>query len=202
MVVVGSGIMGERLGAGNAALALLANSIATGLGLFALIVGFAPYCGTEFNPLVSCVMRPLHALATVATVGVQVAGAVSGVWLAHAMFDLPILQHSMHGRGGAGRWIGEGVATFGLLFIVLSTRDKGSVVVGACVGAYIAAAYWFTSSTSFANPAVTIARAMTDTFAGIAPADVAPFVAAQIAGASLAWWTYRAMSRPVPDGDA
>ena len=188
--VVGSGIMAERLAGGNVAIALLANAIATGAALYALIVTFSPHSGAEFNPVVTMalIFRGLalpgrivpHVLA-------QFAGAIAGVWLAHVMFDLPIVQTSLKVRTGVGQWTGEAVATFGLVLVVLlgAVAEK-SPSLAAVVACYITAAYWFTSSTSFANPAVTVARALSDTFAGIAPADVPAFIAAQLLGAALA----------------
>jgi glycerol uptake facilitator-like aquaporin len=187
--VVGSGIMGERLAAGNDAVALLANSIATGGALFALIVVLAPVSGAHFNPLVTLVavasgeIAGRDALAYVAT---QVVAAVAGVILAHVMFDLPLLQASVRLRTGAGQWIAEAVATFGLILVIAGTARRGVVLVAATVALYIMAAYWFTASTSFANPAVTLARSLTATFSGIQPGDVAAFVAAQAVGALAA----------------
>jgi glycerol uptake facilitator-like aquaporin len=187
--VVGSGIMAERLAGGNVAIALLANAIATGAALYALIVTFSPHSGAEFNPVVTMalIFRGLalpgrivpHVLA-------QFAGAIAGVWLAHVMFALPILQVSHKVRSGVGQWTGEAVATFGLVLVVLLGASRKSPSLPAVVACYITAAYWFTSSTSFANPAVTVARALSDTFAGIAPADVPAFIAAQLLGAALA----------------
>jgi len=181
-VVVGSGILGERLDAGNAAIALLANSIATGAGLFVLISVLSPISGAHFNPAVSCVFwrrGELSASRFVTYVAAQVAGAVVGVWIAHAMFDLPVLQAGVKVRTGTGQWISEGVATGGLLATILLGLRANARAVPALVAAYIAAAYWFTASTSFANPAVTIARSLTDTFAGIRAIDVPGFIAAQ-----------------------
>lgn len=189
-IVVGSGVMGERIAEGNAAIVLLANSLATGAGLFVLIVVFAPYSGAEFNPLVTG-LNALEArtspVAAAATIAAQIAGAGFGVLVAHAMFDLPLLSLSHKAREGSGQLVAELVATFGLVLTVRETRERGPVVAGACIGAYIAAAYWFTASTSFANPAVTLARALTPTFAGIAPQYVAPFMLAQLLGALLAY---------------
>jgi len=187
-VVVGSGIMGERLAGGNVAIALLANSFATGCGLFVLIVIFAPLSGSHFNPLVSILARFQGALdgrAMVLFIVAQVAGALAGVALAHGMFDLEPWAPSIKARTGAGQWLAEGVATFGLMLAILGARRYGTVTVAAVVGAYIAGAYWFTASTSFANPAVTLARAFTPTFAGIAPEGVLAFVIAQSMGAGL-----------------
>ena len=187
-VVVGSGVMGERLAGGNAAIALLANSFATGCGLFVLILVLSPVSGAHFNPLVSALVRFEGAIGTgtlVLFVLAQLAGALSGVALAHAMFDMTFWAPSPTARTGAGQWLAEGVATFGLALLILGARNYGIATLAAAIGAYIAAAYWFTASTSFANPAVTIARALTPTFAGIAPAHVAAFIVAQCAGAAL-----------------
>lgn len=187
--VVGSGIMGERLAGGNDALALLANSAATGCALAALIVALAPASGAHFNPLVSAAFALrgiLPAARMPPYLAAQFAGALIGVLLAHAMFDLPLLQISSRARTGAGQWLSEGVATFGLLFLVLSCERQRAAAAPFLIGAYIAAAYWFTASTSFANPAVTLARGFTATFAGIDPAHVLPFIAAQLAGAAAA----------------
>lgn len=187
--VVGSGIMAERLSGGNFGLALLANAVATGAALIALIVTFGPISGAHFNPAVTLVFaarRTLGWFDAVAYVVAQFAGAVAGVWMAHLMFDLPILQSSVHTRVGLGQWVGEIVATFGLIAVILSGARHHVAALPYAVAAYITAAYWFTSSTSFANPAVTLARALTDTFAGIAPNGVAGFIAAQLAGAATA----------------
>jgi len=184
-VVVGSGIMGERLAAGNAAVALLANSLATGCGLFVLISTLGPVSGAHFNPVVSALFWWRGEIAParlVAYVLAQLAGAVIGVWLAHAMFDLPLLQTSVKIRASSGQWISEGVATVGLLATIVLGLRAHAKAVPALVAAYITAAYWFTASTSFANPAVTLARSFTDTFAGIRPADVSAFIVAQTVG--------------------
>ena len=188
-VVVGSGIMGETLAGGHDAIALLANSLATGFGLFALIVAFASRSGAHFNPVVTALLAvrgefPKREIA--GYIGAQFAGAIAGVLLAHAMFDLPLLQASLKARWSLGQWISEGVATFGLVFVVLSCTGERRWAAPAAIGAYIAAAYWFTASTAFANPAVTVARSLTATFAGIDPAHVAPFLLAQILGAVAA----------------
>jgi glycerol uptake facilitator-like aquaporin len=183
-IVVGSGVMGERLDAGNAAVALLANSLATGAGLFVLISVLAPVSGAHFNPAVSCVFwhrGELPASRLIAYVAAQVMGAVLGVWIAHAMFDLPILQAGTKVRTGTGQWLSEGVATGGLLGTILLGLRANARAVPALVATYITAAYWFTASTSFANPAVTIARSLTETFAGIRAVDVPGFIAAQAA---------------------
>ena len=184
--VVGSGIMGAKLAGGNIAIALLANSIATAAILFVLITIFGPLSGAHFNPVVSLVMmlkKDISSASAASYVIVQIAGAITGVVAAHAMFDLPLVQISVAGRTGSGQWIAEALATFGLIITILGTVKFAPERVAAAVGLYILSAYWFTASTSFANPAVTIARALTDTFAGIAPADVALFILAQITGA-------------------
>ena len=187
-VVVGSGIMGERLADGNNAIALLANSLATGFGLFALIIAFGPRSGAHFNPVVTALLAvrgDFPRKDVVAYVISQFVGAIAGVLLAHAMFDLPLLQISLKERSSIGQWISEAVATFGLVFVVLSCTKERISIAAAALGAYIAAAYWFTASTSFANPAVTLARSLTATFAGIDPAHVVPFIVAQSVGAAL-----------------
>lgn len=200
-VVVGSGVMGERLAGGNVAIALLANAAATAGGLYVLIVLFGPLSGAHFNPAVTLVMRlrsetlPAPAFAYVA---VQCVAAVAGVLLAHAMFGEVPWQPGDHVRSGAAQWLSEGVATFGLLLTILLGVRHRPQAIPALVAAYIFAAYWFTASTSFANPAVTIARAFTRTFAGIRPADVGGFVVAQLAGALLAW----GVARLLAPGDA
>ena len=189
--VVGSGIMGERLAGGNQNLALLANSLATGFALIALIIAFAPRSGAHFNPVVTiafAVRGEFPKREVVAYLAAQACGAILGVLAAHAMFDLPLLQYSEKVRTGAGQWWSEVVASFGLVFVILSCDRK---TVPYAVGAYIAAAYWFTASTSFANPAVTVARALTDTFCGIRPSDVVPFIVSQLAGMGLALWADR-----------
>lgn len=187
--VVGSGIMGEKLAGGSAAIALLANSLATGAGLVALLLAFGPISGAHFNPVVTLALAarretpwkeaPLY-------IAVQVLGALLGVWLTHYMFDLPLLQASRHVRTGGPQWASELLATAGLLAVILGCARSRPSAVPFAVGSYITAAYWFTSSTSFANPAVTLARAFSDTFVGIRPADVAGFVVAQFAGAAAA----------------
>lgn len=199
--IVGSGIMAERLAGGNLALALLANAIATGAALYALITAFGPWSGAHFNPAVTLAIASLGAMRwrdVTPYVVAQVVGAACGVWLAHLMFALPILQWSGHARTGLGQWAGEVAATFGLLLIIESGRRKAPAALPAAVAAYITGAYWFTSSTSFANPAVTLARSMTDTFAGIGPNDVPGFMIAQgvasIAAIGAARWLFD--SRP------
>lgn len=194
--VVGSGIMAERLSGGNVAVALLANTGATAAMLYVLIAMLAPLSGAHFNPAVSLVMR-LRGEGTwtglAALVAVQIGAGILGVWTVHAMFDLPVLQVSQHLRGGPGQGLGEFVATFGLVATILLTARHRPQSIPASVALYIAAAYWFTSSTSFANPAITLARALTDSFAGIAPASVPLFVAAQLAGALTAHWFDRVL---------
>ena len=189
IAVVGSGIAAERLAGGNIAIALLANAIATGGALYALIVTFAPISGAHMNPIVTLAAALLDGFPwrrVAPYVAIQIAAAVCGVAVAHAMFDLPLVQASTHVRTGLGQWIGEAVATAGLLVVIWGSSRHGVTTTAAAVALYITGAYWFTSSTSFANPAVTIARSMTDTFAGIAPGDVVGFIAAQAVGAALA----------------
>lgn len=189
-VVVGSGIMGERLSGGNVAIALLANAAATFGGLYVLIALLGPISGAHFNPAVTLVMRlrgePLPAAAW-AYVLVQCIGGVLGVMAAHAMFGEALWQPGDQARTGGAQWFSEAVATFGLLLTILLGVRHRPQAVPLLVAAYIFAAYWFTASTSFANPAVTLARGFTQTFAGIAPADIACFAIAQIVGALLAW---------------
>ena len=187
--VVGSGVMGVQLAAGNDAIALLANAGATAGVLYVLIVLFGPISGAHFNPAVTLAMRVRGDLGTgeaLAYVATQVLAAVVGVLLAHAMFGLPLLQPGLHARTGAAQWLSEGVATFGLLLTILLGLRHRPNAIPALVASYIFAAYWFTASTSFANPAVTLARGLTQTFAGIRPMDVPAFVLAQLAGAGLA----------------
>jgi glycerol uptake facilitator-like aquaporin len=188
IAVVGSGIAAERMAGGNTAIALLANAVATGGALFALIMVFAPMSGAHMNPAVSltaALCGELRAKQLPVYVIAQVLGALVGVLIAHAMFELPMIQASDHVRSGGAQWLSEFVATLGLLGVVWGTKAKGVQTVAASVALYIMGAYWFTSSTSFANPAVTLARAMTDTFAGIRPDDVLGFVAAQLVAVSL-----------------
>jgi glycerol uptake facilitator-like aquaporin len=193
-VIIGSGIMGEQLAQGNTAIALLANALATGAGLSVLILVFGPASGAHFNPLVSIAEAtrsglswrevPLYAAA-------QIAGAFAGVAAAHAMFGKPLFSASRHVRAGWPMLWSEAVAAFGLLLAILAVSKTRPAAVPFAVGAYITAAYWFTASTSFANPAVTLARAASDTFAGIRPDDVFGFVAAQAIGALAACLLYR-----------
>ena len=188
-VVVGSGTMGERLAAGNVALALLANSLATGAALVVLILQYGPISGAHFNPVVTLAMarRGDFSRNEIALyIGAQVIGALLGVGMAHAMFGLPLFSLGSHARTGGGQWFSEMVATFGLVSLVLMLSRARPQALPAAVGLYIAAAYWFTASTSFANPAVTLARSVTDTFAGIRPADAPAFILAQFAGMLLA----------------
>lgn len=189
IAVVGSGIMAERLAQGNDAVALLANALATGGALIALITVFAPISGAHFNPAVTlfeCVGGGRPWRNTVLYLPAQIAGAIAGVLTAHAMFTLPLVQTSTHARASTGELIGEIVATFGLLLTIWGTARSRPEAVPTTVAAYIVGAYWFTSSTSFANPAVTLARSVTDTFSGIAPASVPGFLAAQMIGVVLA----------------
>ena len=188
-VVIGSGIMGERLADGNDAIALLGNTLATGAALVVLIIVFGPVSGAHFNPVVSLsfvLQRQLQWSAFTGYLFVQIVGGVLGAMLAHLMFGLPLITASSHVRTGIGAWVGEIVASFGLLITILSCLRTRAEVVPYAVGLFITAGYWFTSSTSFANPAVTIARSLTDSFAGIRPVDIAPFIGAQIAGALAA----------------
>lgn len=187
--VVGSGIMAESLAGGNVAIALLGNTLATAAILYVLITMLGPVSGAHFNPAVTLVFslrREIGADLALAYVAAQLCSGILGVWAAHLMFDLPILQSSTTVRTGVGQWAGEFIATFGLLLTILVTREASNRSVPLSVALYIAAGYWFTSSTSFANPAITVARSLTDTFAGIAPVDVLGFVAAQLAGAICA----------------
>ena len=187
--VVGSGIMAERLSGGNTGLALLANAIATGGVLFALIVMFGPVSGAHFNPVVTLALTlrgESQRARVLPFLAVQVVAAILGVWLAHLMFDLPILQASTKVRTGIGQWAAEATATFGLVLLILVGVRRGLAALPAAVAVYIVGAYWFTASTSFANPAVTIARSLSNTFAGIAPADAPAFIVAQLVGMALA----------------
>ncbi len=208
VAVVGSGIMAERLAGvrvagGSDGLALLANTIATGAALLVLILAFAPVSGAHFNPCVTLVValrRQMAPSLAAAYVVVQVASAIAGVWLAHAMFDLSILHAGTKVRAGFGLGLSEGVATFGLIATIMLVARSRPAAVPMAVAAWITAAYWCTASTSFANPAVTIARACTDTFAGIRAADVPLFVLAQVVGALVALaicaWLLRASPAP------
>jgi glycerol uptake facilitator-like aquaporin len=194
-VVVGSGIMGQRLSGGNDAIALLGNTIATGAGLVVLIHMFGPVSGAHFNPAVTLAMlmrREIDGRAALLYVAAQFAGAVVGVWIAHAMFAEPLLQISTKLRDGPAQGFAEGVATFGLIGTIIGTQRARPEFTAVAVGLYITAAYWFTASTSFANPAVTVARSLSDTFAGIAPASVPLFIVGQLAGmvAAVGFFTW------------
>ena len=187
--VVGSGIMAQKLAGGNLALALLCNTIPTGAILAVLILVFGPISGAHFNPAVSfafSIRGDLPWPLAAAYIAAQVVGAVLGVWAAHLMFELPMFQLSLTQRTGAGQWLAEAVATFGLLLTIFGCAARTPNAIPYAVGLYITSAYWFTASTSFANPAVTIARSLSDTFAGIAPAGVFAFIVAQVAGAVVA----------------
>lgn len=203
--VVGSGIMGERLAGGNVAIALLANTIATGAALTALILTFGPISGAHFNPAVTIADAFEGGLAwrdVPAYIGAQVAGAFSGVAAANVMFGEPVFFASRHAREGGAQLFSEFVATFGLLAVIWGCARRRSAAVPFAVGAYIAAAYWFTASTSFANPAVTLARSASDTFAGIRPADVPGFIIAQLAGAAAATALFRWLVPRLPEDAA
>jgi len=183
--VVGSGIMAQRLAGGNAALALLGNTLPTGAILVVLILVFGPLSGAHFNPAVTiaaALRRELPWPDAAVYILVQLIGGVIGVWTAHLMFELPLWQVSQHARTGAGQWLAEFVATFGLLLTILGCAARAPAAIPYAVGLYITSAYWFTASTSFANPAVTIARSLSDTFAGIAPAAAPGFILAQLIG--------------------
>jgi glycerol uptake facilitator-like aquaporin len=195
--VVGSGIMAERLAGGNGALVLLCNSLPTGAILVAMILAFGPISGAHFNPAVSIAFALRGELSwdiAAAHIGGQLIGAVLGVWAAHLMFELPVGQISEHVRSGWGQWLAEAIATFGLVLTIFGCLWRSPAAVPYAVGLYIVAAYWFTASTSFANPAVTIARALTLTYAGIAPGGVPAFIASQLVGmlaaVGLARWMW------------
>jgi glycerol uptake facilitator-like aquaporin len=197
--VIGSGIMAANLSGGNIALTLLANAIATGAILFVLITMFGPVSGAHMNPAVSLVAasrRELPWADAAAYVAAQLAFGILGVWAAHAMFDLPILQLSAKARTGFGQGFGEAIATFGLILTILGTVHHRREWVAPAVALYITAAYWFTSSTSFANPAITVARSLSDTFAGISPHDAPLFIVAQLIGAALAALTAKWLFPP------
>ncbi len=198
-IVIGSGIMGQSLSGGNVAIALLGNTLATAAGLIVLILSFGPLSGAHFNPAVSLIMMLRGELAKaqfLAFVLVQIAGMILGAWLAHAMFELPILQLSMKIRSGSAQSLSEFVATFCLLLTILRVNRSRPELTPFAVAAVITAGYWFTASTSFANPAITLARALSDTFAGIAPISVAGFIAAQLLGALAAWGVDQALAQP------
>jgi glycerol uptake facilitator-like aquaporin len=204
MAVVGSGIMGERLAGGNVAVALLANTLATGAALTVLIAVFAPVSGAHFNPAVTLVFvlgRAMAAREALAYVAAQLAGAIVGVFGAHAMFALPILEVSQKFRDGPAQDFAEFVATFGLVLTILGGIRHAPRAVPALVGLYIASAYWFTASTSFANPAVTIARSLSNSFAGIAPHSAPLFIVCQILGALVALPVARLFAAPAAIGN-
>lgn len=195
-IVIGSGVMAERLAGGNLAIALLANTLATVWGLYVLIHTLGPTSGAHFNPAVSLVMairRELPWPNLAPYVLAQLIGAACGAWLAHAMFDLPILQWSAKVRAGPAQWLAEGVATAGLLLVILRAPEGRAP---SLVASYIGAAYWFTASTSFANPAAAFGRMFSDTFAGIAPSGVPAFMASQIVGAMVGLGLHQMLSRP------
>jgi glycerol uptake facilitator-like aquaporin len=201
MAVVGSGIMGERLAGGNVAIALLANTLATGAALVALILTFGPISGAHFNPAVTLADAWEGGIGWTDGAGysfAQITGAYAGVICAHMMFALPLLSVSRHNRSGPSQVFSELVATFGLLTVIRGCSRRKSSTVAFAVGAYITAAYWFTASTSFANPAVTLARMATDTFAGIRPRDAVGFMAAELCGAGLATALFRWLVPALP----
>ena len=200
--VVGSGIMAERLSGGNQALALLAKSVATGAARVALILTYGPISGAHFNPAVTVAAASQGSLAwseVPGYVGAQLVGAAVGVWSAHVMFQEPVFMVSLHARSGPAQLLSEFIATFGLLSVIWGCSRRRDSAVPFAVAAYITAAYWFTASTSFANPAVTVARALTDTFAGIRPMDVPGFIVAQFAGAAVATLLFRWLVPASPD---
>jgi glycerol uptake facilitator-like aquaporin len=199
--VVGSGIMGDRLSGGNVAIALLANTLATGATLVALILTFGPISGAHFNPVVSFADASQGGLTWSAAAGysvAQVLGAIAGVGLADYMFEVPVFAFSQHARAGLPQAVSDGVATFGLLAVIWGCSRRRSAAVPFAIGAYITGAYWFTASTSFANPAVTIARMLTDTFAGIRPVDAPGFIVAQCIGAGLSTAVFRWLVPSLP----
>lgn len=201
--VVGSGIMAEALAGGNVAVALLGNTLATAAILYVLITIFGPISGAHFNPAVTLVMRLRGEIASreaLAFVVVQLAGGILGIWAAHLMFDLPLIQISTKARTGIGQWAGEFIATFGLLLTILGAVRYRPENVPVAVALYITAGYWFTSSTSFANPAIAVARSLSNSFAGIAPADVPMFVVMQFAGALAAFGLGRVLFAEDPAG--
>jgi glycerol uptake facilitator-like aquaporin len=204
--VVGSGIMAARLAGGNGALALLCNTLPTGAILTVLILTLGPISGAHFNPAVSTAMAlrgELPARSTAIYIGAQVIGGVVGVWAAHLMFELPLWQVAATTRMGPGQWLAEAVATFGLVLTILGCSARTPSAVPYAVGLYITSAYWFTASTSFANPAVTVARSLSNTFTGIAPAGVTPFIAAQLIGmlaaVAIARWLWRSVTELAGD---
>lgn len=188
--VIGSGILAARLAGGNDAVALLGNTAATAAMLFVLISSLGPISGAHFNPAVTLIMalrRDVSIPAALLYIPLQIGGCILGAWLAHAMFELPIVQVSTHMRAGSAQMLSEAVATFALVFTILTVSRWRPDAVAAAVALVITAGYWWTASTSFANPAITVARAMSDTFAGVRPADAPGFIAGQIAGALVAW---------------
>ena len=203
--VIGSGIMAERLSGGNVGVALIANTLATVFALYVLIEILGPISGAHFNPAVTLVeylknrqkmpvAGVLYAYTAILFVVIQLLGAVTGAWLANAMFELPVLQTSTHVRGGYGQWLAEGVATAGLIIVILRSGASGvSAKASALVACYIGAAYWFTASTSFANPAAVMGRMLSDSFAGIAPASALGFVVSQLLGAMVGLWIARGL---------
>jgi len=198
IAVVGSGIMAERLSGGNMALSLLANAIATGCALMALILAFGPFSGAHMNPavtLAACLVDGFSWRIAFAYITAQITGGVIGVWLTHLMFEMPVIEFGQRVRNGSGQWLGEVVATFGLLAVIWGCCAHRAPHTALAVAAYITGAYWFTSSTSFANPAVTIARALTGSFAGIRPIDAPEFILAQMAGLILVLPLLRSLSR-------
>ena len=200
--VVGSGIMGERLAGGNGAVALLANTLATGAALVALILAFGPISGAHFNPAVTLADASQGGLAwreVPAYIAAQLFGAFAGVAIAHVMFGLPLFSASRHARGGMRQMFSEFIATFGLVAVIWGCVRFRSAMVPFAVAAYITAAYWFTSSTSFANPAVTLARSASDTFAGIRPVDAPGFIIAQLVGAAAATFLFRWFAPSLPN---
>ncbi len=204
-IVVGSGIMGDSLAGGNDAIALLANTIATGAGLTVLIMVFGPVSGAHFNPAVTfafLLRKEITASLAAAYMASQILGAIAGVFLAHAMFDLELLQLSAKARFGVGQFIGEAIATFGLVLTILGCLRFRPERIPIAVGLFITAGYWFTSSTSFANPAVTIARTLTDTFSGIHFGDAPAFLLAEISAAALAVWLAAWLFTPRDADDA
>lgn len=192
-IVIGSGIMGERLAGGNAAIALLGNTLATGAGLVVLILVFGPISGAHFNPVVSlaeAIRGNLRWGNVPSYIAAQILGAFAGIAAAHLMFEYPLFFASQHARTGAAQWFSEFVATFGLLAAIIGCARNRPSAISYAVGAYITAAYWFTASTSLANPAVTLARAASDTFAGIRPIDAPAFIVAQVVGGLCAVWVF------------
>jgi glycerol uptake facilitator-like aquaporin len=204
--VVGSGIMAQKLAGGNVAIALLCNTIPTGAILVVLILVFGPVSGAHFNPAVTLAFAwrgELSWTTAAIYIAAQIAGAIAGVWAAHLMFELSVVQLSLTYRAGSGQWFAEAVATFGLLLTIFGCAARTPSAVPYAVGLYITSAYWFTASTSFANPAVTIARSLSDTFAGIAPTGVVPFIGAQLLGAAaavtLSNWLWKPVTAARPE---